>query len=74
MVSGDSGGNEFAVESIGRNLNRYVVAEGLRIALEQHRQDDRGGQRQHDRADQAPTCATLEFVDGGVGGVRMRST
>ena len=64
-------GNEFA-RIDRRNLDRYVVAERLWIALKQHRQDDRSSQCEHDRTHQAPTCSTLEFVDGGVGGVRMR--
>ena len=56
-----------------RNLHRDVFAERLRIAFEQHRHDDRGGEREHDRADQAAARAAPQFVDVDVGRFGHRS-
>ena len=46
-----------------RDLDRNVVAERLRLAFEQHRNDDRDGQREYDCADQASAGASTQFVD-----------
>ena len=57
----------------GRNLHGNVVAERTRLLLEQHRQDDRGGERQYDRADQASARLALHFVDQSSGLSAIRS-
>ena len=50
-----------------RDLHGDVVAERLRLLLEQQRKDDGGGERQHDRADQAAPGPAFQLVDGEVG-------
>jgi hypothetical protein len=50
-----------------RNLDGNVVAEGARLLFQQHRQDDRRGEGQHDRADEAPPGFAPHLVDDELG-------
>jgi len=52
-----------------RNADRHVLAQRPRLALQQHRPDDGGDEREHDRADQATAPAAFEFVEIEVGGL-----